>query len=252
MDAMIDRRIAGEGTPEHRWQDWFIDHGLPQTDTATLLQDSTVVHIVSPHPDDEILACGGLIGTLADMNVAVHVLAVTDGEASHPGSTRWPGKGLASARTQESEAALSEVSMHVKRQRLGLPDGSVTAHECLLVEKLLPYLERGDLLIAPWRFDGHPDHEATGRASHAAAILRGCRFVEVPIWGWHWADPAAGQFPWNRAVALPLAEKQIKAKMSAIQKFRTQLEPDPCTGNKAVLPAFALKRLQRTFEVLFL
>ena len=97
---------------------------------------------------------------------------------------------------------------------------------------------------------GHPDHEAAGRASRHAASAKECRCLEAPIWGWHWAAPEDGSFPWPRAVAVRLGEDDLRAKHRAIAQFRSQLEPDPSTGNAPILPGFALARVLRPFEVL--
>lgn len=44
--------------------------------------------IVAPHPDDETLGCGLLIAAAVRAGVRVAVIALTDGQASHPGSRR--------------------------------------------------------------------------------------------------------------------------------------------------------------------
>ena len=41
--------------------------------------------IVAPHPDDEIIGCGGLIAHLVKENKAPHVVIMTGGEGSHHG-----------------------------------------------------------------------------------------------------------------------------------------------------------------------
>ncbi len=48
---------------------------------------------------------------------------------------------------------------------------------------------RHTLLVAPWRHDGHPDHEAAGRAAAAAARRTGARLLEYPLWLWHHTAP---------------------------------------------------------------
>ena len=42
---------------------------------------------------------------------------------------------------------------------------------------------------ATWRGDGHPDHDAVGRAAATACDAVGCRLLEYPVWMWHWARP---------------------------------------------------------------
>ena len=74
--------------------------------------------------------------------------------------------------------------------------GAVAEHEQELVEVLVPALgdARRTLVVAPWRHDGHPDHEAVGRAAATAAHRTGATLWEYPIWWWHWSSPADA--PW--------------------------------------------------------
>ncbi|SAI21944.1 Uncharacterized proteins%2C LmbE homologs [Bordetella ansorpii] len=250
MDAVVPRLILGEGTAESRWQAWMQSHPVMHADAAALLRDSGIVHVVAPHPDDEILACAGLIRRWHALGAAIHIIAVTDGEASHPGSRQWSPSQLAAERSRESEQALAALNVPATRTRLALPDGQVAAREQELVQRLSQWLSPGGLVIAPWSLDGHPDHEAAGRASRHAASAKECRCLEAPIWGWHWAAPEDGSFPWPRAVAVRLGEDDLRAKHRAIAQFRSQLEPDPSTGNAPILPGFALARVLRPFEVL--
>ncbi|MDR3398627.1 MAG: PIG-L family deacetylase [Pandoraea sp.] len=251
MDTLTSREIAGEGTPEFVWRDWMQWHPLPECSVADLFQGSRTVHIVAPHPDDEILGCAGIMRQLSRQGTAIRVWAVTDGEASHPGSRRWSPDALVRTRTWESELALRLLSVSVRRDRLAIPDGHVARHERALEAPLVAALDAGDTVIAPWRLDGHPDHEAVARASLRAAATKQCRFLEVPIWGWHWADPRRGDFPSDRALAIPMNADDQQAKAHAIQAFYSQLVLDPDTGAPPILSRFVLVRLQRSFEVVF-
>ncbi len=250
MDAVSPRAILGEGTPEADWQDWLQRHPLRQADIADLVRPGAALHVVAPHPDDEILGCGGILRQAARQGSAIHVWAVTDGEASHPGSPDWPPARLAQERTRESERALQCLAVPAVRHRLAIPDGGIEPRQAQLAHRLAAALQPGDTLIAPWRLDGHPDHEAVARAGLHACADRGARFLEVPIWGWHWVDPAQGDFPVERAVCVPLDAADLAAKTQAIQAFRTQLLTDASTGQPPILPAFAIARLLRPFEVL--
>ncbi len=245
------RLIKGEGTSERIWQALFEHRPLERQKIDNLLGGSGVVHIVAPHPDDEILGCAGIIRQLSLLGIAIHVWAVTDGEASHPDSPHWARDVLATVRTEESERAMALICPTCLRKRLAMPDGAVARHEQELAMMLAESFAPGDTVFAPWRLDGHPDHEASARASHYAARLKQCRFLEVPIWGWHWADPYAGDFPSRRAVAIMLDPETQRLKAHAIQSFQSQLQPDPDTGSPAILPDYALARLQRPYEVVF-
>ena len=252
MDAVIPRLIAGQGTPEAQWHAWFSSKPLPVATAAELLAQIDRVVIVAPHPDDEVLVTVGFLRHCTDTGTPCLVVAVTDGEASHPESALWSQEQLARTRAQESAAALAILAPAAQVLRLGLPDGHVTQRATQLAQALHGLLRPSDALLCPWRNDGHPDHEATGHTCASVARQVGCRLFELPIWTWHWAAPEDLQVPWHRAGAIALSPGQLALKTQALACFRSQLLPDASTGKQAILPAWATKRLLRPFEVVFL
>lgn len=235
--------IVGAGTPEADWAAWQglaalpALRGLPGPDDPAPL-------VVAPHPDDEVLGAGGLVSLIGG-----EVVAVTDGEASHPGSTVFAAAGLASLRRDETRAALTALGRPATTvHHLGHPDGDVD--ERALVDQLGALLTPGRWCVATWRADGHPDHEATGRAAAAACAATGALLVEYPVWAWHWARPDDPRVPWDRARRLALDTPTRVAKRAAVNCFETQVRaigPEP--ADAAVLPAHVLARFARPFEV---
>lgn len=69
--------------------------------------------------------------------------------------------------------------------RLEMPDGELHRCERQISDAIAAMLARfppGTWCAATWRGDGHPDHEATGRAAATAAADSGTVFVEYPVW----------------------------------------------------------------------
>src|SRR2546427_801947 len=124
MDAVKPRLIEGQGTPESSWQAWFAQRQPVPLALDELLQGRSRIVIVAPHPDDEILGCASLLRRCAQQGLPCLVISVTDGGASHPGSTLWPPQRLACARVQESNQALALLAPAAQVVRLGLPDRS--------------------------------------------------------------------------------------------------------------------------------
>lgn len=241
--------IHGDGTPERAWRGWKRE--FPALD----LTGCRRLVVVAPHPDDEVLGVGGLMAVAAAAAIEVRVLAVTDGAASHPGSPTTRPAELARVRPQEAVRALAVLGLPTAPTRLGVPDGQVAEHEDEVAKALRSLLAddaAGTWCLATARFDGHPDHETTGRAAAAACTATGARLLEYPVWMWHWAQPDDNLVPWGRArrIALPSAVAQFKA--TAAQCFRSQIEAlsaDP--ADAPVLPAHVLARLLRSWELVF-
>ncbi|MDM0019346.1 PIG-L deacetylase family protein [Variovorax saccharolyticus] len=246
-----DRAIRGDGTSEAEWQSWTGLHPLRATTVEALVPAGSRAVVVAPHPDDEVLAVGGLLAQLARRGAPIRVIAVTDGTASHRGSRDWPVERLVRERPSESREALHRLGVDIEPIRLGLPDGGLAGLEGLLADRLLPLLERNDVVFSTWRRDGHPDHEATGHACAFAAARTGARLVEVPVWAWHWAAPGDPRLPWARARRLSLDTDASRRKRCAVQAFASQLEADASTGRAAVLRPTTVERAARPFEVVF-
>jgi LmbE family N-acetylglucosaminyl deacetylase len=183
----------------------------------------------------------------------VRVVAVTDGEASHPGSTAVPPNRLAGLRAEESRRALIRLGLpRCPVERIGVPDGHVEEVEDDLSRALVPLVAGAALVLAPWRLDGHPDHDATARATARACAPAGIPLLEFPVWMWNWAEPGDPRVPWSRAWRVELPPAARAAKGAAIAEFRSQTEPlgpDPADG--PVLPARVLRHHRRPFEVVF-
>ncbi len=211
--------IADGGTPVGVWTGW--QRRFPSLD----VDDCPALVLVGAHPDDETLGLGATAALLAGRGITVQVVAVTDGEAAYPdgGPDRTE---LAKVRRDELVAATARLGLP-KPMFLRVPDGEVASHEQLLAAKLgavLTGFERGTWCAATWRGDGHPDHEATGRAAAAASKSAGATFIEYPIWMWHWATPDDPAVPWHRARRLPVAPPELETKVGAMRCFASQLE----------------------------
>ncbi|SDG56510.1 PIG-L deacetylase family protein [Klenkia brasiliensis] len=208
------------------------------------------VVVCAAHPDDEVLGVGGTMALLAAAGVDLVHVAVTDGEASHPGNPVLGPADLAAARERESGAALAALGVApVDAVRLRLPDSGVAEHEAGLTDALAPVLAGADLVLTTWTGDGHPDHEAVGRATVAAAGALGVPVAQYPVWAWHWSHPGDPRLPWDRARAVALPPGVRDAKRAAVACFTTQvhpLGPDP-----AVLPPEFLAHADRDHEVLW-
>lgn len=233
--------IDAPGTPEWAWRAWPDLDQLPVLDAAGWA--SAVV--VAAHPDDEVLGAGGIIAALAARGARLRLVALTDGEASHP----HRGESIACRRAAETLAALAALGARdAEVIRLGLPDSGLVAHEHEVIARLRELAWGFDALLAPWDRDAHPDHEAAGRAARAVRERKGTLWY--PVWMWHWARPGDPRVPWHAAVRVPLPRPAAARKRRAIGCFASQLQ-DRSDARGPVLPAGIVAHFARDVEVFF-
>jgi LmbE family N-acetylglucosaminyl deacetylase len=212
---LIDR----PGTPQRAWDSWPALRQLPPAEP--LAWSSAVV--VAAHPDDEVLGAGGLLAMLAAAGARLRLIAVTDGEASHPDAD--PAL-IARVRTAETAKALEILGVGgIEVIRLGFGDTAVAGREEELASILAEQCAGFGVCLAPWEGDGHADHEAAGRAARRAARLApGCPgALAYPVWMWHWAAPGDPRVPWHRACRVDLRPDVVARKRVAIRAFASQL-----------------------------
>ncbi|WPB55757.1 PIG-L family deacetylase [Xylophilus sp. GOD-11R] len=254
MDALNENTRfidASDGTPESVWLHAPGLDAIPAVDPQTLVPAGSRAVVVAPHPDDEVLSVGGLMAELSAAGREICVVAVTDGDASHPGSSLWSASELACVRRHETRIALRRLGLQHEAIRLGLPDGGLQARREELADQIAALLQPNDVVFCTWRLDGHPDHDATGEACATATSRAGAKLIEVPVWAWHWSRPGDPRLPWARALRLPLGADAVRRKREAVTAFRSQLEPDVTTGAPPILRASTVARASRPFEIVF-
>lgn len=207
--------------------------------------------VISPHPDDEVLGAGGLIEKALRERVLVEVVAVSDGESSHPASHSDVAPRLAHVRAEESRVALRRLGGNESMiSQLHLPDGKIAQHRRELDHALSNVLLPDDLCVAPWRADGHPDHNVTGEAALQASRNVGAKYLGYLVWAWHWAEPQGDDIPWSRCRRLDLGRRARARKRWAIEAFESQIKSiGPTADDAPILPAPVLRRFWRRFEI---
>ena len=136
-----------------------------------LLEDDIL--ILAPHPDDEVLACGGTI-LLHKNRQKVHCLFATDGSRSPAPLLSWAGKVdpmLPSLRRREAERVFSTIGIPSSNYRfLNFPDGKLRLFRNELEKDLKNTIRacQPAIVLAPFRFDVHPDHVTLYRSARNA------------------------------------------------------------------------------------
>jgi LmbE family N-acetylglucosaminyl deacetylase/SAM-dependent methyltransferase len=239
---------ADAGTPEEQWRSAPRWAGTP---ALRLDPDETSrLVVVAAHPDDETLGAGGLLATAARARIAATVLLLTCDEASQPDSPAHTPNDLAGMRLQATTDAVATLHPDATVTSLGLPDGKLSDHEGDIVAAVVRAVgEAGahTLVCAPWRHDGHADHDAAGRASAVAADRTDARLIEYPMSWWHKAAPSEAPWPLLRRLDLDADAHALKEK--AVDVHRSQIAPlSETPGDETLLHAGTLEHLGRPFE----
>jgi len=171
------------------------------------------VLVVSPHPDDESIGCGGAIATHVAAGDQVMVLWLTSGEAG--AGEDDPARARA-VREAESLAAAAVLGV-AGRMFLGLPDGALETAVPAAAEAISGMIDdhHPEIVYAPHVLENHPDHVAAFHAARdgIAASKTGSILYCYEVWtALTWFD-----------VVLPI-DDQIGRKLEAVACYRSQLE----------------------------
>ncbi len=171
------------------------------------------VVVLAPHPDDETLGCGLLIARLVRAGVRVAIVAMTSGDASHPGSRRWPPAALARLRQGEMRRAIQRLGAGGAIVRfMGWHDGRLQDEgRALRIGALCHAIDAG-LILASSARDHHPDHQACARIGMEVSRRLGVPLVHYAVW-----SRLAG------AIGRRGYDRHLPAKARAAAAHRSQL-----------------------------
>ena len=129
-----------------------------------------VIVVAVPHMDDEVLACGGTIARLPHKD-RIHLIYATDGSRSPAPvlpALDAAGPQLGLMRMQESRAALDLLGVpSCNLHFLGFPEARLRDWRDEFSRALLELVRKinPDHILAPFRYDRHPDHLVVNRAT---------------------------------------------------------------------------------------
>jgi N-acetylglucosamine malate deacetylase 2 len=191
------------------------------------------VIIICAHPDDEVIGAGILMTQLTDVNL----VQVSDGAPRNGKIARALGlsgwEEYAAVRRKETDNALAVAPSNVGSvSNMGIADQEIIHHLEFLTQKLVSILPKHDVVITHAYEGGHPDHDATALAVHAA-----CRILEqsgrafpniTEMMGYHFLEgrevfdrflfhPDAGP---EETLVLSPTQQDLKQRMFAC--YRTQ------------------------------
>lgn len=197
------------------------DHyAIPVSDLGAIL-------IASPHPDDETLGCGGIIARCANARHSLSILAMTNGDASHPGDKVWRKK-LGKTRQREQRNALKVFGFsNPDIIPLELPDGELDQLRGEMREQIVELIQdvirSRDIrtLFVPAIDDCHGDHRETAKLLAQAAQGSSVQYIfSYQIWPPNLRPP---QVPTSEIAYTHDISDLLPLKHRAVQKHRSQL-----------------------------
>ena len=253
-------------------------HLLYRFRPAFSLADKMV--IIAPHPDDEVIGCGGLIQALVEQGTPPHVIILTGGEGSHRGCCDITAEDLIAGRHGLTLKAAETMGLPVANIHcLHYPDGGV-ALEHPETERLAALLKelKPDAVFVPHHGEGLNDHlkaaeivkaligtlnenENTkhytlnskqkqrdlSKQERSASLNSKPEIYEYCVWMWYYN---VWDFRMKDAFLLRLTGKQHQLKQKAIEQYVIPLAPcgKPWSG---VLPKPFLKATKWNKELYF-
>lgn len=203
--------------------------------------------IIAPHPDDEVLGCGGLIAKLVADGNPPYIVILTGRGASHSNCCGLESESIVSERRKLTKDALSILNLPLENLfELDFKDGHISAsdiEEIREFNKIINDIKPANILVP---------HKGEGLSDHLAAREIGLSFKEVNlyeycVWMWYYHQK---ELDWHNGYILQLSENQEGKKRNAI---KTYIEPQAPCGNpwSGVLPEVFIKACSWDKELYF-
>jgi len=225
-----------------------------------------LVVVLSPHPDDDVIACGGTIAARVAAGARVVTVVVTDGSRSHAAvlgiHTDPTPAELARIRAGEARAAAAVLGAHDVRL-LGHGDTRLADSLPRLHDELLDLFEEfpdvTEVFLPHDVRELHGDHRLTGEAAVDCLAKLGRKPTLRKYVVWDERTEAEFEFSSRQPTArtAPPGERLVEfditahraAKAAALAEHRTQVELFAAGQVRPVVPvAFQRRVLDRTTE----
>ena len=208
---------------------------------AAMIETFGRVLVVAPHPDDEVLGCGGTIARMTAAGAEVHVLVATEGKPP-----RYSAESVSQVRAemQRAHALLGVKETHL----LDLPAAQLDTIAASDINAAVGEIVTGlqpDTLFLPFVGDIHSDHQAIFTAAMVAARPRSTKaprrilcYETLSETNWY-APPLTPAFVPDVFIGIA---GTIDRKIEAFRHFESQVRPFP--DERSIEAIEALARLR--------
>lgn len=182
--------------------------------------------VLAPHPDDDLLGCGGSMVKHVKNGNNVHVAYVTSGEAGLVGTYTHPEK----IREKEAVHAVKSIDIPAKNLYfLRQPDGFVVDTPGIINQLIHIIREcRPSVVYIPHSQDAHPDHVATHVIGLKAILQAGMPYSSSVHSAKAWAVSTVLAYevwtPIQEPSYLEVITDVIDQKINALQFYSSQLK----------------------------
>ncbi len=174
------------------------------------------VLVIAPHPDDEVLGCGGTVCRHTARGERVAVVFLTSGEL---GLKQLPREEAWKIREAEARAA-AKILKITALDFLRLPDWTLGEHIEKAAHLLGPVLQRNkpQTIYLPHPGDGHPDHRAVLPILRKA--LAGAAISQAELFGYEvWTPLAEHDHVEDITGNMPRKLRALRAHRSQLKEF---------------------------------
>lgn len=193
--------------------------------------------ILAPHPDDEILGCGGLISRAKREGAKIYVLYFTAGTTKD-----FSEKGFSTKEERLQEIKKVAEFLKFDGWKIIFPGEDYHLSLDKLPQKtIINEIERGSkisletikpsMLLIPHPQDYNQDHRAVGLASVAATrpALRTYKNLQPFVLSYeysssHWNVSQNGS---DKNFFVELTQKDVAKKLKALSLYKSQMKPHP-------------------------
>lgn len=203
--------------------------------------------IVAPHPDDEVLGCGGLMQRLITQGHEVHVVFMTSGEGSHRNCCELPEDQIKEARRRLACQINPMLGIELSHLHfLNYPDGGIGREdsETEHLKNLLNELKPTAVFVPHWG-EGWPDHLKS--AGIVRDIIDNVAIYEYCVWMWYYN---VWHLDWKHAQIFRMTALEDQRKQNAVNSYTTPKAPCGCPWS-GLLPEVLINAAKWKNELFF-
>lgn len=206
--------------------------------------------IISPHPDDEILGCGGIITHTQQKNQKTSIIFLTKGESC---TKSIDSETLKAERKKLTEKAMTTIDQPLENVFfLDFGDGKVSIDnpEIEVLIKILNKIKPSAIFV-PHKFEGWNDHFQANLLIKSYIGDKPIKLFEYCVWFWYTMPfNKIFEIDWSKARIYKMERDIQKTKYNAIRIYMDgkNKEGIPYSGN---LPSILIKSCSWKEELYF-